>query len=288
MLGSNVAGKVELVGEGVSSFTIGDSVFGMSSFVSAVPDQAGLQEYAVLAADAVAKTPAGFSDNQVATLPVNVVTALMALFGSTGLGFPSPLLREKSTLEHAPHNLIILGAGASNGRFAVQLAALAGICNIIAIAGPDNKDDLLSMGATHVVNRHLEIDCIVQEIHGLVGKQGATHIYHCHGYNYNLDIALLPPGKHSFLQSVHPVDDEEGLKLKTARPLCKATMIECSNEGLAPHVAGFWAALPRWLCQGKVRPASYRVIHGLEKVDEINAALDGYREGRGPQVVVQI
>ena len=273
----------------MDTFALGDSIFGLSNLWAPSPDQAGLQQYAVLNVRASALTPSGFSHDQVVTLPVNLTTAWIALFGEAGLGLRSPFSSKDGAGDAAPQTVIVLGAGASNGKFAVQLASLAGVRNIIAVAGSSSKDDLLSMGATRVVDRQLSIDDIAKEIRGLVGEQDATHIYHCHGFDYKLDIALLPTETKSFLQSVHPVDDEEGEKLKAARPLCEAAMVEGSNVGLAPYVDEFWAAVPKWLSKGKVRPGSYRVIEGLEKVDEINDGLDGYRDGgKGAQFVVHV
>lgn len=290
ILGSNLAGTVVKTGEGVSGFQTGDSIFGLSSLFSPTPDQAGLQEYAILDTDAVAKTPAGFTHDQVATLPVNIGTSWIALFGETGIGFPAPFSNEAKTFDYKSQTLVVLGAGASNGKFAVQFAALAGIGKIIAIAGPGSKDELLAMGATHFVDRHLSVEDLAKEVHSITGADGVTHMYHCHGHDYILDAALLPANKPSSLQSVHPIVEPEargeGAKLTSARPLCKAVFVEASNEGLAPYKEQFWAQVPKWLEEGKLRPGKYRVIEGLEEVEEINRTLDGYHEGMGTQAVV--
>lgn len=252
------------------------------------PDQAGLQEYAILHADAVARTPSAVSKDQAVALPVNIVTSWLALFGPTGLGFTSPLdTPSESVSSNADKTLIILGAGASVGKFAVQLASLAGIRKIIVVAGAGSKDTLLAMGATHFVDRNAGPSEIVKQVHGLTGGgQGVTHVYHSHGFDYALDIALLPADTPSSLQSVHPIDDEEGQKLTSARPQCKAVMLEVANEALAPRVREFWEMVPKWLVEGKVKAGSLRVVEGLEKVEDINGALDGYREGTGVQVIV--
>ncbi len=57
------------------AYTIGERVFGISSLDPLSSDQAGLQEYAVLNANAIGKIPNGFSDEQVVTLPINLVTS---------------------------------------------------------------------------------------------------------------------------------------------------------------------------------------------------------------------
>ena len=296
ILGANIAGTVAALGPDIcpSSLNIGDSVFGLSNLSALSPDQGGLQEYAILSASAVAKTPPGFSHEDVATLPVNLVTAWEALFSPEhGLGFPAPVSKEAAT---PSDTLLILGASASNGRFAIQLAALAGVRTIIAVAGPESKNDLLALGATHVLDRHLPAHELAQQLRSLVGSEegGVTKVYHAHGMTFDLDVALLPADKESRLISVHPLEGESAERLAVERPLCEASMIEASNAGLAPSTREFWNAVPRWLGEGKVRPGKFRVVQGLDRRGEIEGALDGYREGAadggngGVQVVVRM
>lgn len=286
--GSNIAGTVTEVGEGMTAVQPGDPVFGLSDLATPTPDQAGLQEYALLDADALAKTPPGLSHDQAATLPVNLMTAWTALFSARGLGWPAPLpsSSEPSPFPTDESSLVVLGAGASNGRFAVQLAALAGIGTIVAVAGPAAAAALRDMGATHVLDRHLPAAELAARVHAVVGTQGARRVYHAHGYDYALDVAVLPTEGPSVLRSVHPVEGEEAARLRAQRPLCDAAMVEMENATLGPHKEEFWAMVPGWVEEGKVRPGTYRVIEGLEKVAEIDEALDGYRDGRGGQVIV--
>lgn len=286
ILGGNVTGTIRTNGEAVGSLKEGDSIFGLADFFGPTPDQMGLQEYAILNADAVAKLPQGFSHEQVATLPINLVTSWIALFGTSGLGFPAPFSSEAASFEYGSQNLVVMAAGASVGRFAVQLAAIAGIGKIIAVAGPGSKGELLDMGATHFVDRHLEPQELVKQIHAITGAEGVTHLYHCHGRDWTVDTALLARNKPSFLRSVHRFSDEQGEQIKVERPLSNAGFVQCSIHGMAPYAREFWAHVPKWLVEGKLRPGSFRVIEGLEKVDEINEALGDYAGGSAVQVVV--
>ena len=135
------------------AFEVSESVFGISSFVAMSSDQAGLQEYAVLNANAIAKVPEGFSDEQVVSLPINLVTSAAVLFTGTGFNIPAPYLQRKD-FNYAGTNVVIVGGGSNVGQFAVQLAHIAGIGKIVTIASPANDDRLKSMGATHVIDRH--------------------------------------------------------------------------------------------------------------------------------------
>jgi hypothetical protein len=59
---------------------------------------------------------------------------------------------------------------------------------------------------------------------------------------------------------------------------------------LAPYTKEFWAHVPKWLEERKILPTEYRVIEGLDKVQEIDETLDMYRDGARavPQTVVKI
>jgi NADPH:quinone reductase-like Zn-dependent oxidoreductase len=253
-------------------------------------DQAGLQEYAILNANAIAKTPRGFSDEQVSTLPVNLVTSWIALFTRTGFGIPPPFVKELSSFQPADTSIVIIGGGTNAGKLAVQLAHLAGIGKIIAIAGTSNKDKLTSMGATHVIDRHSTLAYVAKQIQAITGTDGAQYVYNCANGQSDPAIAALSSSKTSRLRSLLPIQGEEAEKLKSQRPLCDVAYFHCTNESLAPYTKEFWAHVPKWLEERKILPTEYRVIEGLDKVQEIDETLDMYRDGARavPQTVVKI
>lgn len=165
--GANVAGIVEQA-EDFSVFKKGDHVFGVSDFEAPLPDQQGLQEYAVLNVDAIAKVPEGFSDDQAVSLPVNIITTFMALFNEQyGLGFPAPWEISGSNLRDK--SLVVIGGGSSTGKLVVQLAKIAGVGQITTIAGIKNKEELEKMGATNVVDRHGSAEEITSRLHAITG-----------------------------------------------------------------------------------------------------------------------
>ncbi|WP_237047915.1 alcohol dehydrogenase catalytic domain-containing protein [Lentzea guizhouensis] len=73
-LGFEVAGTVDVLGQGVTGIEIGDRVFGPAAFAGPT---AGAAEYAVVAA--WARIPDGVSDEQAAALPMAAETAWQAL-----------------------------------------------------------------------------------------------------------------------------------------------------------------------------------------------------------------
>ena len=58
-------------------------------------------------------------------------------------------------INYSQETTLIIGAGSSCGKYAVQICALAGFGTIIATASlGKNESALRSYGATHVIDRH--------------------------------------------------------------------------------------------------------------------------------------
>ena len=285
--GSNVAGSIEKLGPNVTSFNEGDRVFGCSDYPPE-PDQTGLQQYAVLDAAYIAKVPEHFTNEQAATLPTNLITSWAALFTSQGFKLPAPFSKEGKNFDYKGETVVIIGAGSNAGKFGIQLAKIAGIGTIVAVAGSANKDALTKMGATHFVDRHANI---AEQTLAITGPEGATHVYDCANVTAEPALSLLSTTKPSLLRNLVPVQGEEGEKLKSQRPLCDAQMLHNVRDYVEPSPEVFWAHVPKWLEEGKVLPTDFSVIEGLDKVEEINAAMDGYRDfGRSgmKQVIVKV
>ena len=111
----------------------------------------------------ICKVPDGLSDDDAATIPTNITSVFVALF--IMLGIKAPWEKEGEVPDH----LLIVGGGSNCGRFAVQLARLAGIKTIITIGG--NESELETMGATHVLNRHADEAQIVQQVKSITNDE---------------------------------------------------------------------------------------------------------------------
>lgn len=99
-----------------------------------------------------------------ASLPTNLVTSLVALFDNSALDIPAPWTPGASGFDYKSTSLLIVGGGSNTGKFAVQLAALAGIGQIIVVAGARNDAELRSFGATHIIDRTASPQEIVAQI----------------------------------------------------------------------------------------------------------------------------
>ena len=132
-LGSDLSGVVAEVGPGVTGFSKGDQVFGVTN-----PGFCGAQaEFAVVIAGMIAQKPQRLSHIEAASVPVVAVTAWQMLFeyGQAKSG----------------QTVLILGAAGNVGAYAVQLAATAGLHVIAAVRSKDT-DYVRLLGAETVVD----------------------------------------------------------------------------------------------------------------------------------------
>jgi NADPH:quinone reductase-like Zn-dependent oxidoreductase len=128
-LGSDLAGRVEAVGENVTQFQLGDEVFGCA--------KGAFAEYVLARESFLALKPANKSFEEAAAVPVAGLTALQGL---------------RDTAEIRPgHTVLIQGASGGVGTFAVQLAKSFG-AEVTAVCSTRNLDMVRSIGADHVID----------------------------------------------------------------------------------------------------------------------------------------
>ncbi|MEW2164045.1 NADP-dependent oxidoreductase [Streptomyces sp. NPDC007084] len=131
--GTDYAGVVDQVGDGVTGFAPGDRVFG-GALSRAVADFVVINQAEGTAADEAHHTPDGVDDRTAATLTIAGRTASAAL-AVVGLG---------------PDDTVLIGgAGGGVGVFAVQLARIAG-ARVIGTGSASSADFLRGLGAEPV------------------------------------------------------------------------------------------------------------------------------------------
>lgn len=136
--GMDAAGVVDELGEGVAEETglaVGDHV--MAIVVPTGPSGGAYAELLVVPVGSAVRTPAGTSDVEAATLPMNGLTARLTL----------------DLLDLAPAStLAVTGAAGSYGGYVVQLARADGL-RVIADASPADEALVRDLGADTVVER---------------------------------------------------------------------------------------------------------------------------------------
>ncbi|EXK85148.1 hypothetical protein FOQG_10803 [Fusarium oxysporum f. sp. raphani 54005] len=284
VIASDLVGEVVTVGTGEHSakFTLGEHVFGHTFAEGGFNnDFNAAQQYALVDARFVGRVAgSGLTDDEASTIPVIVLAAFVALFAPSGHGLPPPFSPEAKSFDYSSVSLLIIGGGSNTGRAVVELANLAGIGQIIAIAGKQNEANLKAIGATHVIDRRAPD--VLEQIRAIAGDE---LIYAVDTVNAGLDqelgVAALSNRKKGTLITLRRPDGD----LDAARLGSKAAGYERRLVfGVSPiHpelTMKFWEEAPRWYKEGKLGPSSFEVIQGLD-ADAVNKALDKYREGAG-------
>jgi NADPH2:quinone reductase len=150
ILGYDVSGVIEAVGEGVDDLSQGDEVF----YTPALNANGAYAEYHVAPADFVAFKPQSLSHEEAAAIPLAACTAWQALIDRAGL--------------QAAETVLIHGGGGV-GHFAVQIAYAAG-AQVVVVGNPDMEDALLDLGADEFVDyEKSDFENVVDEISGGLG-----------------------------------------------------------------------------------------------------------------------
>jgi NADPH:quinone reductase-like Zn-dependent oxidoreductase len=173
VLGRDLAGTVEEVGEGVRRFSAGQRVTGVIPATTLGIDTGTITQQVTVDAGILTPVPHGVSSVQAAAMGLAVVTArdLVAALKPTG-----------------DDVVLVSGATGGVGAYVVQLAVKAG-ATVLATARPgDGTDFVRRFGAALVVDY-----TDLASARPAVAPWGVTAVVHTAGDAANL-AALLPPG----------------------------------------------------------------------------------------------
>ena len=128
-LGSDIAGVVDAVGDGVTRFRLGDEVYGDNLAL-----MGGFAELAIAPESALARKPPELSFVQASTIPQAGAIALQGTrYAATG------------------GRVLVNGAGGGSGSFAIQLAQRLG-AHVTGVDNATKQDFMRSMGADEVID----------------------------------------------------------------------------------------------------------------------------------------
>jgi len=256
VLGSDGAGVVERVGEGVTRFDPGDDVFFHGAYDD--NDLSTFQQYCIAVVDFAAKIPDNLSYEQASTLGLGLGTAAIGLYGrSNGIGLTPPW-KHGGVGKYRNMPILIFGGLGSVGNYVIQLAKMSGFSPIIATAALKHTEHLKSLGATHVIDRYLSFDGLKQAL-ARITSAPINVIYDTVSIRETQEAAwklLGPQGRLVLtLPSVidrHPHDRRE-IVLTNGNPHLEENW-ETGRQ--------LWLHLGRWLEKGEIRPNHVEVIPG--------------------------
>jgi NADPH:quinone reductase-like Zn-dependent oxidoreductase len=152
ILGTDISGVVDAVGDDVQAFSVGDEVYSMVRFPEGMQgDSKAYAEYVSVPASQVALKPAGIDHNHAAGAPMSLLTAWQFL---VDLGHSEPNALQAD--QHLPvplkgRTVLVNGAAGGVGHFAVQIAKLKG-AHVIAVASGKHEQMLRELGADEFID----------------------------------------------------------------------------------------------------------------------------------------
>jgi NADPH:quinone reductase-like Zn-dependent oxidoreductase len=193
VMGYEVAGEVESLGEGAGDFAVGDRVMAGTRF-------GGQAELVTVPADQVLPLPERLSFEQGAAFPVNYGTAYAALIimGS---------LREGD-------RVLIHAAGGGVGIAATQIARNVG-AEIFGTASPSKHDAIRAQGVTHAIDYRSQD--FAAETMRITGGEGVDLIIDALGpTSFRKDYRLLRSGGRVVMYGLSEVTKESGRDIPAA------------------------------------------------------------------------
>ncbi|AXI84679.1 zinc-dependent alcohol dehydrogenase family protein [Streptomyces albogriseolus] len=152
VLGMDLAGQVVETGAGVSGFTPGDEVYGLTGGVGDL--QGSLAQFAAVDARLLARKPATLSMREAAALPLAVITAWEGLVDRAGV--------------RAGQKVLVHGGAGGVGSVAVQIAAARG-AEVFATASAARTPLVRRLGAVPIDYTSVPVERYVAEHTGGAG-----------------------------------------------------------------------------------------------------------------------
>ncbi len=165
VLGSDVAGIVSSVGDGVEDFVVGDRVFGCAGGVRGLAG--AYAEYMTADCRLLAPIPTQLDWREAAALPLVSITAYEALV-------------DRAHVE-AGNTVLVLGAVGGVGHVAIQLAKALGAQVIGAVSSLEKAETARSLGADHTVLYTNED--LADRVHEITNGRGADVVFDASGTN---------------------------------------------------------------------------------------------------------
>ncbi len=192
VLGYEVAGEVESVGDGVEELSVGDRVIAGSRF-------GGQASMVTVPADQAFPLPAGWSFEQGAAFPVNYATAFVALVMMGGI--------------RKGDRVLIHAAAGGVGISATQIAR-SRETEIFGTASASKHDAIRAQGVNHPIDYRTED--FEQEVKRITGGEGVDVIMDATGpTNFRKDYRLLRQGGKLIMYGASELSTGQGRSMAT-------------------------------------------------------------------------
>jgi NADPH:quinone reductase-like Zn-dependent oxidoreductase len=191
VLGSDVAGEVVDVGEGITDVSKGQRVIAQALGIrTGKPENGSFQTYVVVLGRATCPIPDRLSFEEASVIPLGLSTAAFGLYQEGYLGLPFPTRDPKKIGK----TIIVWGGSSSVGSSAIQLAVASGL-DVVTTASTRNSEFCRSLGAKKVFDHHnpAVVEDLVAALQNdnVIGAYDGEYRDHILGlYSYVLAIGL--------------------------------------------------------------------------------------------------
>jgi NADPH:quinone reductase-like Zn-dependent oxidoreductase len=266
VVGYEVAGEIESVGEGVSSAAVGDRVIAATRFN-------GQAELVSVPARNVLPLPKGLSFEEGAAFPVNYGTAHAALVVMGGL---------------KPDERVLIHAAAGGvGTAATQIARGIG-AEIFGTASASKHEAIREQGVDHAIDyRNLDFE---QEVRRITSDGGIDLIIDALGpTSFRKDYRLLRPGGRLVMYGASEVQKgsgrrEVGTAVRSLARMPLATMPWWKSLGMMNENKGVFGLnmLAWWDREGSIDRVTGPLLDGLEKGELRPVVAEAFPFDRAP------
>ena len=146
VLGMDMAGVIEAIGDGVSGFKVGDEVYGLTGGVGGI--QGSLAQFAAVDARLIAHKPSNLSMREAAALPLSFITSYQGIVDRANV--------------QPGQTLLVQGGAGGVGHISVQLATALG-AQVFATASASDREVIEQYGATHIDYRGFSVEEYVKQ-----------------------------------------------------------------------------------------------------------------------------
>ncbi|PWY80862.1 GroES-like protein [Aspergillus sclerotioniger CBS 115572] len=288
VLGSDAAGEIVATGSNVSTHAVGDRVF-FQGIIGNYPAST-FQQYCIMPAELVSKTPANISDDQAAGISLASIAVVTGFYDQTGHAIAPAPWAENGTEAGKGKAIAIIGGSSSVGQYAIQFARLSGFDRIITNASAAHHEFLKSLGAHVVLDRKT---ATAEEFVAAAGDLPLSYVYDSisvkETQKLGVEIGQASKGAANRVVTVQFVDQEAAqlgqskepkVEIKQILGLGSSPALRHLSEPFAKAIGGGYG----WIAKGLFVPNRVRLIQG--GIGAVEEALKTNKDGVSGEKVV--
>lgn len=265
--GYDAVGIVKEIGSAVSGFAVGDRVF----YAGTTQRPGANQRFQAVDSRIAAKAPAGFSDGDLAALPLTSLTAWELLFEKFGY-IPEENANQGS--------ILLINASGGVGSIAAQLAKWVGL-TVYGTASPRNNEWLKNNQVDHVLNHRLPLAEQINKPFSAIAI-----FYDASTYLPQLTKAIVPFGKVGMI-----VNTKEALDLNPFKNLSidfywEYMFAKTDAQLMFETQGAILKRIASLLVDGKIHTTAVQTIDGGITIENLKLGTEAVEQGNKGKTVI--